>query len=254
MDSPAPPSIGERAPRARLGDRAALGYSRPRGYEEFRAVLSSGAMRLPKKMRAVAIFLWQQPTLVALGTVTSIAQQAGVQPSALVRFAQTFGFSGFSDLQDLFKIHLSTGGRDAPATGMGGEAERLVGGFIESSISSLSRIRDRLDVAGFEAIAAALAAADLIYIIGSKRAFSLTSFASLALSNLGIRNICVDNVGASAFEQLRCATLADVVLAVSFTPYNSITPELAVSAARRGVPIVAITDSAFSPLAPISKA
>jgi DNA-binding MurR/RpiR family transcriptional regulator len=43
------------------------------------------------------------------------------------------------------------------------------------------------------------------------------------------------------------------VLAVSFTPYNSITPELTASAAQRGVPIVSLTDSAFSPLAATSK-
>ena len=99
-----------------------------------------------------------------------------------------------------------------------------------------------------------LAAADLIYIIGSKRAFSLVSYVSLALANLGVRNLALDNVGSTAFELLRCASASDAVLAVSFTPYNSITPELAASAAQRGVPIVSLTDSAFSPLVPVSKA
>ena len=90
---------------------AALGYSRPGSYEELRAVLSSGTARLPKKLRQVAIHLWQHPTAVALGTVTSVAGEAGVQPSTLVRFAQAFGYTGFSDLQDVFKAHLADGGR-----------------------------------------------------------------------------------------------------------------------------------------------
>ena len=90
---------------------AALGYSRPGSYEELRAVLSSGTARLPKKLRQVAIHLWQHPTAVALGTVTSVAGEAGVQPSTLVRFAQAFGYSGFSDLQDVFKAYLADGGR-----------------------------------------------------------------------------------------------------------------------------------------------
>ena len=60
--------------------------------------------------------------------------------------------------------------------------------------------------------------------------------------------------GSTSFELLRCASASDAVLAVSFTPYNSITPELAASAAQRGVPIVSLTDSAFSPLVPVSKA
>jgi DNA-binding MurR/RpiR family transcriptional regulator len=245
------PALGD------VGDGAALGYSRPQSYEELRAVLSSGAVRLPKKLRQVAIFFWQHPTIVALGTVTSVASQAGVQPSTLVRFAQTFGYSGFSDLQAIFKAHLADGARAARSSadddGAGSEAARLVDGFINASMASLSHIRDRLEIANFESVAQTLASAELIYIVGSKRAFCCASYVSLALSNLGIRNFALDNVGSTAFELLRSATTSDAVLAVSFTPYNSITPELAASAAQRGVPIVSLTDSAFSPLAAISK-
>jgi DNA-binding MurR/RpiR family transcriptional regulator len=131
---------------------AALGYSRPGSYEELRAVLSSGTARLPKKLRQVAIHLWQHPTAVALGTVTTVASEAGVQPSTLVRFAQAFGYSGFSDLQDVFKAHLAGGGgsRDRWESASSSEAARLVDGFIGSSTVALAGVRDRLDLAQFE--------------------------------------------------------------------------------------------------------
>jgi DNA-binding MurR/RpiR family transcriptional regulator len=241
---------------AHANDGAALGYSPPHSYEELRAVLSSGATRLPKRLREVATHLWQQPTSVALGTVTSVAKDAGVQPSTLVRFAQTFGYSGFSDLQDVFKAHLAgaEGTTVQWEAGAAGEAARLVDGFLAASTASLARVRDRLDLGRLESMAETLARAQLIYVIGSKRAFALASYVSLAFANLGIRNLALDNVGSTAFELLRCATSDDAVLAVSFTPYNSITPELAASAAQRGVPVVSLTDSAFSPLVPISRA
>ena len=153
---------------------AALGYSRPGSYEELRAVLSSGTARLPKKLRQVAIHLWQHPTAVALGTVTSVAGEAGDQPSTLVRFAQAFGYSGFSDLQDVFKAYLADGGRRArdhahsPWDGeSSGDAARLVDGFIGASATSLAHVRQRLDLAQFEIMSQTLASADLIYIIGS---------------------------------------------------------------------------------------
>ena len=95
---------------------AALGYTKPRTYEELRAVLSSGTIHFPKRLRQVAIFLWQHPGNVALGTISQVAEQAGVQPSTLVRFAQIFGYGGFSDFQGLFKEHLKgslAGGADA---------------------------------------------------------------------------------------------------------------------------------------------
>ena len=108
---------------ADAGVGAALGYSRPGSYEELRAVLSSGTARLPKKLRQVAIHLWQHPTAVALGTVTSVAGEAGVQPSTLVRFAQAFGYSGFSEMQDVFKAHLVGWGTRGPRP-MGGGFEQ----------------------------------------------------------------------------------------------------------------------------------
>jgi DNA-binding MurR/RpiR family transcriptional regulator len=205
----------------------------------------------------VAIFLWQHPAAVALGNVTSVATSAGVQPSTLVRFAQAFGYSGFSELQDVFKAHLADGGRERESAALreeGGEAARLVDGFLSASATSLAHVRERLDLKRFEEVARTLADAEILYLVGSKRAFALVSYVSLALSNLGLRNFAIDNVGSTAFEVLRGATPADALLAVSFTPYNSVTPELAAAAAQVGVPIVSLTDSAFSPLAPLSSA
>src|SRR3954469_6302393 len=98
--------VAETAPRKQGRSLAALGYTKPQTYEDLRAVLSSGTVHFPKRLRQVAIFLWQHPSDVALGTIAQVAEQAGVQPSTLVRFAQIFGYSGFSDFQGLFKEHL----------------------------------------------------------------------------------------------------------------------------------------------------
>ena len=78
-------SADEAATRKRGRSLAALGYIQPQTYEELRAVLSSGTVHFPKRLRQVAIFLWQHPSDVALGTIAQVAAQAGVQPSTLVR-------------------------------------------------------------------------------------------------------------------------------------------------------------------------
>src|SRR4029450_10865665 len=58
--------------------KAVLGYTKPRTYEELRAVLSSGTIHFPKRLRQVAIFLWQHPSEVALGTIVQVAGEDGV--------------------------------------------------------------------------------------------------------------------------------------------------------------------------------
>ena len=241
--------------------RAALGYTRPGTYEELRAVLSSGTVHFPKRLRQVAIFLWQHPGEVALGTISEVAAQAGVQPSTLVRFAQTFGFAGFSEFQDLFKEHIKGSWPEGRARN-GGAARspeasadlRFMAGLVAASQASLARIAGDFDLARFERMTELMAAADLIYVIGSKRAFPVTAYISLTLSQQGVRNILVDNVGSTAFDQVGCVGPGDAVLAVSFSPYNSITPELVAAARERSAKIVSITDSTFSPLVKLSDA
>ena len=245
-------------PAAKRGaqGRAALGYAKPRTYEELRAVLSSGTVHFPKRLRQVAIFLWQHPGEVALGTIGQVAEQAGVQPSTLVRFAQIFGYGGFSDFQGLFKEHVKGSWPEGRVRGAdrglspeaGGPGLHFLNGMVAASQASLARIGEGFDAAGFSRMTALLAAADLIYLIGSKRAFPVTAYLSLTLSQQGVRNVLVDNVGSTALDQVACVGKGDAVLAVSFSPYNSITPDLVAVARERGATIAAVTDSTFSPL------
>lgn len=252
-------SVDEAATRKRGRSLAALGYTKPQTYEELRAVLSSGTVHFPKRLRQVAIFLWQHPSDVALGTIAQVAEQAGVQPSTLVRFAQIFGYAGFSDFQGLFKDHVkgswpegrARDGQEQAATEPNANLHFL-NGLVDASQASLGRIDKGFDIASFERMVDHLAMAELIYVIGSKRAFPVTTYLSLTLSQQGVRNVLVDNVGSTALDQVGCIGTRDAVLAVSFSPYNSITPDLVAVAHERKARIVTITDSTFSPLVKLS--
>ena len=97
-----------------------------------------------------------------------------------------------------------------------------------------------------------LAKAQTIYLIGLRRSFPIASYMAYAFGKLGVRSILVDAVGGLAAEQLTFATKKDAVLAISFTPYASETISLAQAAHQKGVPVAAITDSPFSPLAQLA--
>lgn len=247
------------AQEAKAVRRSLVGRAPPRTYEELRAVLGSDTLRLPKKLRQVGTFFWQDPGAVAVGTITSVSEQAGVMPSAIVRFAQALGFSGFTDIQQLFKDYVRDGwgdGRErSPAPGREEPAADalLLHGFLDTAQAALQRAGDEVSATAFGQAADILAGAQCIYLAGSKRAFPVTTYASITLTRLGLRNVLVDNVGQAGFDQLAWAGPSDALLAVSFSPYNSITPELAALAAQREVPVVAITDGILSPLVPLSR-
>lgn len=227
---------------------------RPRSYEELRAVLASDSVKFPKRLRDVAVFLWQHPSDVALGTTTSIAAQANVPPSTLVRFAQHLGYEGFSDLQQLFKDHLKAS-RPSPqlkARSKQSADHALVAGLLEAAQDSLRRAASDLDLKRFQRAADLIAKAEIVYLIGSKRAFPITAYMSVAFSKLGIRNVLVDNVGSAAFDQIGGAGERDVMVSVNFSPYNSITAEIVAAGRDAKVPLVALTDSVLSPVVPMA--
>jgi DNA-binding MurR/RpiR family transcriptional regulator len=225
-------------------DQPGLGYARPETFEELQAVIASDGDRLPKRLRAVAIHVTQNPHDVALATISTLAEAMGSTPSTLVRFAKTFGYAGFSDLQEVFKAHLKTGlGRPARD-----QAAHALSPFLRAAEGSLAALDKSFDATAFAAMAEAMAAAPVLHLIGSKRAFPVVSYLSLTLLQHGFRTVLIDNIGSLASDQLSVLTPEDVVLSVSFSPYNSPTPDFTRMARGRGARVLALTDSALSPL------
>jgi len=61
---------------------------------------------LSDRLQHIAEFALENPTEMALGTVAEVAKRAGVQPSAIVRFASALGYSGFTEMQQVFRLRL----------------------------------------------------------------------------------------------------------------------------------------------------
>src|SRR5689334_8707983 len=84
----------------------------PRDFDSLKTALAARRDGLPRRLQQVAAFAIEHPDEVAFGTAASIALRAQVQPSTLVRFAKALGYSGFSDLQSVFRNRLRDGWPD----------------------------------------------------------------------------------------------------------------------------------------------
>ncbi|WP_322096941.1 MurR/RpiR family transcriptional regulator [Pelagibius sp.] len=228
----------------------------PRDFAGLRGLLMERHANLPKRLAQVARFAVAHPDEMAFGTAASIAEQAAVQPSTLVRFAQTIGYQGFSDLQEIFRARLRERWPDYEERleslshqerGRGGVPD-LLDGFAQAGMTSLMRLRDSIDADHLNKASKLLAAADTIYLLGQRRAFPIAAYMAYALGKLGVKSLLIDNVGTLGQEQVAFAGTGDALISISFTPYAPATIELTGSTAARGVPLIAITDSPFSPL------
>ncbi|MCA3554716.1 MurR/RpiR family transcriptional regulator [Aestuariivirga sp.] len=234
--------------------------SPPRDFAALKALIAGRAPALPRRLAQIASFALENPDEIAFGTVSSIAGQAEVQPSTLVRFAQALGYQGFSDMQEIFRSRLRDRvlNYDERLRQLREHAQAaskpnvILRGFCEASAKSLAALREKLDPQDLDRAVERLAGAETLYLIGLRRSFPIAAYMAYALGKLGVRAILVDAVGGLAAEQITFAGPGDAVLAISFTPYAAETVSLARAAAEKGVPLVAITDSPFSPLAQIA--
>lgn len=229
----------------------------PRDFDALKALLLSSRESLPQRLMQVAAFALEKPDEMAFGTAASVASQASVQPSTLIRFAKRFGYSGFSDLQDVFRAELRSSWPDyreriarVRAESESGGPHPMISGFAESAMVSLERLVAQDFDESVRRGAEILAKANVTYLLGMRRAFPVTSYMAYALGKLGLRAVLVDHVAGLAPEQMAQAGERDALVAVSFTPYTPGTVELTGRAAERGVPVIALTDSPFSPLSP----
>jgi len=247
-------------PRPPPIDPTAAALSAPESFEQLRARVLERHGHLPRRLGQIARFAIDHPDEMAFGTIAEIARQAEVQPSALIRFSQSFGYAGFSDLQQIFRHRLRDRWPDykerLAALRQGGAGREgpagLLDGFADASAQSLARLREGIDTDALIRAVAILAKADTICLLGQRRAFAVSSYLAYALGQLGLRAILLDNVGSLMPEQAGAVGPQDALLVISFTPYTPGTIETAAALARRGVPVVAITDSAFSPLTPFA--
>ena len=240
-----------------MNEKAALA---PRDFDSLRAMVGRDLPTLPKRLSQVGKYALEHPDELAFGTAASIAAAAEVQPSTLVRFAHQFGYEGFSDLQRVFRERL----RDRPSP----YAERLrnlrdrrsgarpeidiLDGFLAAASRSIDKLAEHINPGAFQRSVAILARAETIYLIARRRSFPLTSYMAYGFSKLAVRTHLVNSPTATDPEIVGMAGPRDAAIAISFTTYSAETIALARGIAHAGVPLVAITDSNFSPLTEVA--
>ncbi len=232
----------------------------PRDFDGLRTLILAQRESLPKRIAQIAAYALDNPDEIAFGTAASIAVSAGVQPSTLIRFAQHLGFDGFTSLQVVFRERLrerNSSYEERLNTLRAGEgpagAHRILDGFLTASRKSLDVMSRSIDEATLDRAIEQLAGAETIYILARRRSYPVASYLAYALGKLGVRYQLVESAAGLDPEMIAFATPRDAVLVVSFSPYASATVEDARGLAERGVPLIAITDSAFSPLASVAQ-
>jgi DNA-binding MurR/RpiR family transcriptional regulator len=201
---------------------------------------------LPRRLQDCADYLSAHHEQIALSTVAQIGQRAGVPPSAVMRFCHILGFSGYAEMQKLFRdaltgsppdyatrLHnLKAGGADHPAA--------LLAEFVEAGRLSLEGLtRNVNEVVLFQCVEI-LSQANTVHLAGFRRSFPVASYLSYVFDKLGVPSLLHD--GVAGLRQRSTLRSGDALLAVTFAPYSDETLDLARQARNSGLPVIFLTD------------
>jgi DNA-binding MurR/RpiR family transcriptional regulator len=230
----------------------------PATIDAFRTRLAEISSDLPRRLRQCADYIAAQSDRIAVSTVAELAAGADVPPSALMRFCQIMGFSGFSDMQRLFREAYAPGFPDYATrlrnlqASAHGSPSAILAEFVEAGRLSLEALTTSVDEAALTAAVAVLAQAGTVHVVGRRRSFPVAAYLAYIFDKMAVPAMLHDGVG--QLDHRHALRAGDVLIAVSFAPYAEETLDLAVEAGRRGVPVVVLTDGVTSPLARMARA
>ena len=224
----------------------------PNSIKEFEARLAEITGGLPKRLRQCADYVARNADRIAVSTVADMSNAAGVQPSAFMRFCQLMGFSGYSQMQRVFKENYtqhwpdySTRLEDLRASG-DETPSALLAEFVDAGRSSLENLVNSIDAETLQNAVTTLADAPMIHIIGLSRAYPVASYLAYVFEKMDVPAMLHDMVG--NLDHRHAIRPNDALIAITFSPYTGDTLDLAKFASVKGAKIVAITDSLNSPL------
>lgn len=230
----------------------------PASVDEFRVRLANVSAELPRRLRQCADFIAANTDRIAVSTVAELAAGADVPPSALMRFCQILGFSGFSEMQRMFREAYSPGWPDYSTRLKNlkeegaGSPSALLAEFIEAGRLSLETLAKTADEAALGRSVALLAAADTVHVVGLRRAFPVATYLAYVFEKMSVPAMLHDGVG--KLDHRFALRPGDAVLAITFAPYSEETLALAQDAQLRGLTVVGLTDRMSSPLVKLSSA
>lgn len=230
----------------------------PASVDEFRERLTEITPDLPRRLRQCADYIAAHSDRIAVSTVAELAAGADVPPSALMRFCQIIGFSGFSEMQKLFREAYAPGWPDYSTRlknlkeGGAGSPAALLAEFIEAGRLSLESLAKTVDEATLAQAVQLLSKAETIHVVGFRRAFPVAAYLVYVFEKMSVPAMLHDGVG--KLDHRFALRPGDAVLAITFAPYSEETLTLAQDARDRGLPVVGLTDRVTSPLARTSSA
>jgi DNA-binding MurR/RpiR family transcriptional regulator len=217
------------------------------------ALIEQHQQRLTPAERRVAAVVLDQPQLVAFGTVAELARTASTSGASVIRLSTKLGFDGFSSLQD--SVQRDLGRRLRPATARIREPESgdPLGRALQVELDNTQATFDGVPRERFDLAVQSLAVpAARVYLLSgdASRGIATQAVSDLSMLRPGVSQVTGTEV--QIYRALAELRPGDVAITLDLARYDAWLIRAARAAAERRATVIALTDSALSPLARVA--
>ncbi|MFM0289818.1 MurR/RpiR family transcriptional regulator [Paraburkholderia megapolitana] len=224
----------------------------PDSFDELAVLIRTRFAELSPQFQMGAAFLLDHPDEVAVSSMRKVAERAQVQPASLVRLSQQLGFPGWNELRELFVARVRT--RPERLTS---KARSLVKTTAKDALAHdlLVAQQHNLELTAAHNARTTVEAARLlrrashVHVAGFRSCYSV-AFGLVYGYRLFRSSVSLLNGEAGTLElQLHGIQRDSATVVISFAPYSAEAARVAEAAREKGSRLIAITDSAVSPIA-----
>ena len=227
---------------------------------QLKKIIADHAADLSPQLRQAADFVAANPIEVSFRSMRSIADRTGLAPPTFSRLARSLGFDNYEGLREACRIAAKDtySGYHERAEALrvghaaGGVDSHFHVAYGQQSMRNINETMVNADPATVERVADAALAARRVFVnaqMGQRHIGSYAGYvSSLAFDNWEVLGV----EPASIASQVRKLTGEDVMICLSVMPYAAGTLALAEAARDSGTRIIAITDTADSPIAALA--
>ncbi|GAA0254094.1 MurR/RpiR family transcriptional regulator [Rhodanobacter caeni] len=233
----------------------------PTSADALRAAILERYEGLSKRLQQIARYVLDEPNAVALETLAVLAERCGVQPSAIVRFAKSFGFEGATQMQRLFRDGLLSGNASlgygervrqfsqSVDSKLVGDPAQVLAEFVQGNVLALQNLGDAIGKKNLAAAVKLIREAETIYVAGFRRAFPVAAYLAYSLHQVDKKTVFIDSIGGMTRQQVHAISKRDLLIAVSYHPYAEEAVQLIDAATAQRCRVLSISDSLVSPVA-----
>ena len=213
---------------------------------------------LTRAERQLADTLTDNYPVSGLGSITRIAEAAGVSTPTVARTVRKLGFGGFPELQDALRLELEARISDPIKKhaywAAGAPQGHILNRFTEKVTQNLRQTVAHVEPESFDAAANLLAdSKQSVYVAGGRITHALSEYFHLHMQVIRPRVSHIRSTANSWPHDLLDIGGGDALVIYDVRRYESATLRLAEMAADRGAEILLITDQWLSPVARLAR-